>query len=185
MAEYPVNKSMMPDFYNSIVSIVWQLWDEDLVNESNYNSPFSLLPQLQYGMKLVLVQQPSVVVWFVHCNPPSKHLANLLILKYVFVAVRGCCNSCSCFIFEPGSNRRVCNGMQWVRTKKSAQLKSDAISCGSPHGRNLMQAAWQTSGTTKQNPLSDQPDLAHANKQEWHSKVNVVKCKNKSRASRF
>ena len=85
-------------------------------------------------MKLVLVQQPSVVVWFVPCNPPSKHLANLLLLKYVFVAVRGCCNSCSCFIFEPGNNGRVCNGMQWARTKKSAQLKSDAISCGSPTG---------------------------------------------------
>ena len=77
-------------------------------------------------MKLVLVQQPSVVVWFVPCNPPSKHLANLLLLSG--------CKSCSCFIFEPGSNRRVCNGMQWARTKKSAQLKSDAISCGSPAG---------------------------------------------------
>ena len=27
MAECPVNKSMMPDFYNSTASIVWQLWD--------------------------------------------------------------------------------------------------------------------------------------------------------------
>lgn len=64
MAECPVPAYQWcgTDTYNLIV---WQLWDGIL------SMNLLTLPQLQYGMKLVLVQQPSVVVWFVPCNRSS------------------------------------------------------------------------------------------------------------------
>ncbi len=197
---------------------------------------------------------------------PSKHPGKLLLLKCVFVAVRSRCNSCSCFIFEPGNNGdwrplqallytprrqatfphrnikfyvkrfcwaqsgdlcmqrnahiwgfggvqqrlfgtvcieqllnnpvssqqankngRICNnGIQLARTKKSARLKQDAVSCDSPAGGTwCRQHGKLLARQNKSHLVINLTWPMQANRSDNQSKVDMVKCKNKSCRSFF